>query len=129
MGSDDVELSQKKRPRGTFLLVGRSREDHISGPLGGTNNFSWSWYKTSVLRQPMKPCHIIISIKPVFLCKFKKKKNFSNHVKIKFANVSFLFEVLCFLFIHFFNSFKTSVRSHREHGFTISRLKKKLYHF
>ena len=124
-----MELSQKKRPRGTFLLVVRSREDHISGPLGGTNNFSWSWYKTSVLRQPMKPCHIIISIKPVFLCKFKKKKKISNHVKIKFANVSFLFEVLCFLFIHFFNSFKTSVRSHREHGFTISRLKKKLYYF
>ena len=128
MGSDDVELSQKKRPRGTFLLVGRSREDHISGPLGGTNNFSWSWYKTSVLRQPMKPCHIIISIKPVFLCKLKKKKN-SNHAKIKSANVSLLFEVLSFLCIHFFNSFKTSVRSHREHGFTISRLKKKLYHF
>ena len=57
----------------------------------------------------------------------KKKKN-SNHVKIKSANVSLLFETLSFLFIHFFNSFKTNVRSHHEHGFTISRLKKNLYH-
>ena len=42
MGSDDVELSQKKWPHDTFLLAGRKREDHISGLLGGTNNFSSS---------------------------------------------------------------------------------------
>ena len=33
-------VESQKRTRGTFLLVGRSREDHISGPPGGTNNFS-----------------------------------------------------------------------------------------
>ena len=33
MGSDDVELSQKKWPCVTFLLAGKSKEDHISGPL------------------------------------------------------------------------------------------------
>ena len=42
MGSDDVELSQKKWPCDTFLLAVRSREDHISGFPGGTNNFSSS---------------------------------------------------------------------------------------
>lgn len=35
-----MELNQKKWPRGILLLAGRSREDHISGPPGGTNNFS-----------------------------------------------------------------------------------------
>ena len=37
-----VELSQKKWPCDTFLLAVRSREDHISGFPGGTNNFSSS---------------------------------------------------------------------------------------
>ena len=40
MGSNDVELSFKKWLRGTFLLTGRSWEDHISSPPRGTNNFS-----------------------------------------------------------------------------------------
>ena len=39
----------KKRTRVTLLFVGRSREDHISGPPGGTNNFS---KKTSIILFP-----------------------------------------------------------------------------
>ena len=53
MGSDDVELGQKKWPRGTFLLVGRSREDHINGPPRGTNNFSCNSFNISHRLNPM----------------------------------------------------------------------------
>ena len=35
-----MALNQKKLPHDTFLLAGRRREDHVSGPLEGTNHFS-----------------------------------------------------------------------------------------
>ena len=35
-----MNLNQKKLPHVTFVLAGRSWKDHISGPPGGTNNFS-----------------------------------------------------------------------------------------